>query len=190
MKACPYCWEKIQNIAKKCRYCWEWLEEKENTEKKEKENNVKMNIKNQKSEEKNTTKNSIKNEWNDEKYLKTKANEFKFWYFLGAYKRIFFVFAISLLIIFLVCWWNESYTWLQNTLIICSAVIITFAVCIGDFLPKTVKKATDEHIERVKQPLKPEDKKDYSIIAKIFLWVILWFFWLLTLAVVIWFLKN
>jgi hypothetical protein len=26
MKACPYCWEKIQNVAKKCRFCWEFLE--------------------------------------------------------------------------------------------------------------------------------------------------------------------
>ena len=23
MKTCPYCWEKIQDVAKKCRYCWE-----------------------------------------------------------------------------------------------------------------------------------------------------------------------
>ena len=27
MKQCPYCWEQIQNEAKKCRHCWEWLEE-------------------------------------------------------------------------------------------------------------------------------------------------------------------
>ena len=25
MKVCPYCWENIQNTAKKCRYCWERL---------------------------------------------------------------------------------------------------------------------------------------------------------------------
>jgi len=29
MKTCPYCWEKIQKLAKKCRYCWERLEEAE-----------------------------------------------------------------------------------------------------------------------------------------------------------------
>lgn len=33
MKICPYCWEEIQDVAKKCRYCWEWLEEKEEIKK-------------------------------------------------------------------------------------------------------------------------------------------------------------
>lgn len=27
MKNCPFCWEKIQDIAKKCRFCGEWLQE-------------------------------------------------------------------------------------------------------------------------------------------------------------------
>jgi hypothetical protein len=53
------------------------------------------------------------------------------------------------------------------------AAVLTVLICYSDYLPKTRKKAIEEHIERVKQPLKPEDKKDYSIIAKIFLWVIL-----------------
>lgn len=27
MKTCSYCWEGIQDQAKKCRYCWEWINE-------------------------------------------------------------------------------------------------------------------------------------------------------------------
>lgn len=33
MKICPYCWENIQNSAKKCRYCWEWLNDNQTKEK-------------------------------------------------------------------------------------------------------------------------------------------------------------
>lgn len=29
MKECPFCWEKIQTLAKKCRFCWERLNENE-----------------------------------------------------------------------------------------------------------------------------------------------------------------
>lgn len=38
MKTCPYCWEKIQDLAKKCRFCWEFLEEENKRE--EKDNKV------------------------------------------------------------------------------------------------------------------------------------------------------
>ena len=26
MKVCPYCWERVKDIARKCRYCWERLD--------------------------------------------------------------------------------------------------------------------------------------------------------------------
>ena len=29
MKTCPFCWEEIQDVAKKCRYCWEWFDDEE-----------------------------------------------------------------------------------------------------------------------------------------------------------------
>lgn len=44
MKLCPYCWEMIQNVAKKCRYCWEWLKDEKEAKVKVLKTNKKINL--------------------------------------------------------------------------------------------------------------------------------------------------
>ncbi len=50
MKNCPFCWEKIQEQAKKCRFCGEWLDKKTVKEVKSKKKETKEVSKTEKVE--------------------------------------------------------------------------------------------------------------------------------------------
>ena len=177
MKTCPFCWENIQDTAKKCRYCWEWLEEKHIKNKANNQGKVsKVKIR-------ENTKNKVEK---DEKYIQKKADQFEFWYTIWTLKRTFNVFVVCLIIIWLICTWcKKRIPWYLIFLI---SAIISALTCYQDYLPKTRKKAIEEHIEKVKHPV--EEKELNFPFAKIVLLIILWFFWLLALALFIWFLTN
>lgn len=89
MKTCPYCWEKIQNIAKKCKFCWEWIEKNGSKNAKETKDN-KIKIKDNLVKEVGTGQKGRMFNWRTLKSIllcKGRLSRWEFWF----YKEILFI---------------------------------------------------------------------------------------------------
>lgn len=113
MKNCPYCWEKIQKVAKKCRYCWEWLEntkELENNENKIEKTEKEVN----KNEKKSIIKNNIETYWKD--VMRITFNRFVGRFSRNEFVRYFSIIWISLWFLYLILFFfvdNLNWIWLR-----------------------------------------------------------------------------